>query len=49
MQNLSPTAHLPIKISTSKNKQRGAVMSNMQERLLKEAINDPDYNENDDT
>lgn len=24
-------------------------MSNMQERLLKEAINDPDYNENDDT
>ena len=49
MHNLSPTAHPSNKISTSKNKNRGAVVSNMQELLLKEAIIDPDFNENDDT
>ena len=49
MHNLSPTAYPSNKISTSKNKNRGAVVSNMQERLLKEAIIDPDFNENDDT
>lgn len=49
MHNLSPTAYPSNKISTSKNKNRGAVVSNLQERLLKEAIIDPDFNENDDT
>ena len=49
MQNFSPSSNPSNKIPTSKHKNRGVAVSNMQERLLKESIISPDFVQNDDS